>query len=318
MSGADSGDMRFHLRLPATSANLGPAFDTAAVALNLHLKVSAAKASRFSIAASGRNADACSILEKNLILDTYKRVLQGSNQPVLPLRLEVENEIPLGMGCGSSAAARLAGIALALEFGEIEWSDDQVLAYATELEGHPDNAIACWLGGMTVAAVSADKPTGSELGGWPVTVARFKIPGTWTATLVFPESPVRTEESRKLLPDNYSRVDVVANLQHCGLLVAAFASGNGEMLRAAMRDRLHQPYRAQVCPLVGQLASLQREPGVLGVALSGAGPAALLISERKLDRGTLDGLVHRALGDSAAVEVLHCGFASGGVSRSRN
>ena len=106
---------RVHLRLPATSANLGPAFDTAAVALNMHLDVTAQPAEAFSISAQGRDAAACGRVDRNLILDTYRRMLTENNRPIQPLHLDVNNEIPLGMGGGSSAAARLAAIVLAIE-----------------------------------------------------------------------------------------------------------------------------------------------------------------------------------------------------------
>src|SRR6185437_7728392 len=114
---------RIHLRLPATSANLGPAFDTAAVALNLHLELIAQPVKEFSISARGRDAAACGQVERNLILDTYCQMLTENNRPIQPLHLEMHNQIPLGMGCGSSAAARLAGIALASEFGELGWRE---------------------------------------------------------------------------------------------------------------------------------------------------------------------------------------------------
>jgi homoserine kinase len=303
-----------HLRLPATSANLGPAFDTAAVALNLHLEVSAQPAGEFSISADGRDAAACSRLDRNLILETYRRILTENDCPIQPLHLDVTNQIPLGMGCGSSAAARLAGIALAVEFGGLGWSEKEIIAVATFHEGHPDNVTACWLGGMTVSAVS--RQVGDEVP--QVHVARIEIPQHWSAVVVFPRDPVRTEESRKVLPSHYSRADVVENLQHCSLLVAAFASGNGELLQAAMCDRLHQPYRSAICPLLKTLQPLETMPGVLGAALSGAGPGMLLIVQREFDGDLLDRQLRHVIGEAASVEVLQCGFENtGAASNSR-
>jgi homoserine kinase len=305
---------RTHLRLPATSANLGPAFDTAAVALNLHLEVTAQPSETFSISARGRDSAACGRVERNLILETYRRILTENDRPVQPLHLDVNNEIPLGMGCGSSAAARLAGIALAVEFGELGWREEEILATATFLEGHPDNVTACWLGGTTVSVVSnrnADWTNHLQLP--RVHVARIDIPEHWRAVVVFPREPVRTEESRKILPSHYSRADVVETLQHCSLLVAAFASGNGELLRAAMHDRLHQPYRSAICPLLQEVESLAAIPGVLGVALSGAGPGILLIVERDLDPNVLDSLLQQTLADASTLEILQCGFERQGA-----
>ncbi|MEO6829974.1 MAG: hypothetical protein ABI164_09185, partial [Acidobacteriaceae bacterium] len=183
--------------------------------------------------------------------------------------------------------------------------------YDTLLEGHPDNVTACWLGGMTVSAVSRRDAHRSEIP--PVHVARIDIPEHWRAAVVFPRDPVRTEESRKVLPSHYSRPDVVENLQHCSLLVAAFASGRSDLLRAAMSDRLHQPYRSAICPLLQALRLLEAIPGVLGAALSGAGPGMLLIVERDLVPDVLDRLLKQALSGSASVELLQCGFESLGA-----
>jgi homoserine kinase len=135
----------FRLRLPATSANLGAAFDTAAVALALFLTVDAEKAEEFSIEATGRNAQQCSRMEDNLVLETYRNLLTREGRPVQPLAIRMENQIPLGMGCGSSAAGLLAATALAVHFGELNWNSDRILAEACALEGHPDNVAACWL-----------------------------------------------------------------------------------------------------------------------------------------------------------------------------
>lgn len=310
---------RVHLRLPATSANLGPAFDTAAVALNLHLEVIAEPAETFSISAQGCDAQACGKVEGNLILETYRRILVENNRPVQPLHLDVSNGIPLGMGCGSSAAARLAGIALAVQFGELGWQEQEILSTATFLEGHPDNVTACWLGGMTVSAVATapkDAHGNCSATPSPVQVARIDVPGHWRAVVVLPHAAIRTEESRSVLPEHYSRADVVANLQHSTLLVAAFASGRNEWLQAAMFDRLHQPYRAAICPLLGRLQPLVGvAAGVLGVALSGAGPGVLLIVEHEQSPLELQGAVRRVLNDFGDAEIIQCGFESRGAGQ---
>ena len=311
-----------HLRLPATSANLGPAFDTGALALKMHLEIDAEAADRFGIDAEGRDKETCGKLEGNLVLETYKRLMKENGRPIEPLQLRVKNGIPLGMGCGSSAAARLAGIALAVEFGDLGWREQEILDAAAFLEGHPDNATACWLGGMTVSAMAprkvaehGDKPEhGDRPKGYPrVHVGRMEIPEHWSAVMVLPRDPVRTEESRKLLPDFYSRADVVQNLQHSSLLVAAFASGRDDLLRAAMLDCLHQPYRVAICPLLGTMLPLAGTPGILGAALSGAGPGILLVVQRNLNRADLERQLGEALGDGSSCEVIECGFESEGA-----
>ncbi len=124
MKEADSSNRQIlRLRLPATSANLGPGFDAVAVALDLYLEIEAEAAAEFSIAATGRDRERCSRIENNLILETYKELLQSNGRAVVPLALHMRNDIPLGKGCGSSAAGRLAAIALAAHFGRLGWSD---------------------------------------------------------------------------------------------------------------------------------------------------------------------------------------------------
>src|SRR5580704_4599021 len=147
----------FQLRLPATSANLGPGFDAVAVALDFFLEIEAEQAKEFSVIASGRDADRCAQLEDNLILETYKQIMRSHERAIVPLAVRMVNGIPLGMGCGSSAAARLAAIALAVHFGELNWDTDRVLEEAYALEGHPDNVAACWLGGFVAAVCEGTK-----------------------------------------------------------------------------------------------------------------------------------------------------------------
>jgi homoserine kinase len=257
----------FRVRLPATSANLGAAFDSAAVALGFHLTVEASEAGQFSIEATGRNAELCSRLEDNLILETYRSLLAREGRAAVPLALRMENGIPLGMGCGSSAAGRLAAIALASHFGGLGWSSERILAEACALEGHPDNAAACWLGGMVVAACEGNV----------VHAARVEPPAEWKAMVVLPNDPVATSKARAVLPAEYSRADAVANIQAASLLGLAFAQVRGDLLRPAMADRIHQPYRAEICPLLPKLLPLAGSNGIFGVALSGAGPSVLLI-----------------------------------------
>src|SRR3989454_7049963 len=135
------------LVLPATSANLGPAFDAAALALKLFLKIRARTAPEFSLQARGRDSEICGEFENHLILTTYREILQAERKPVRPLALRIDNQIPIGKGCGSSAAARLAGIALAVHFGGFRWAGRRILCAASPREGHSHKAPACWVGG---------------------------------------------------------------------------------------------------------------------------------------------------------------------------
>jgi len=257
----------FTLKLPATSANLGPAFDAAALAFDLFLKIRARAADDFSIKAQGRDAALCRQLKNHLILTTYREVLAAEGKSAIPLALEIDNQIPLGKGCGSSAAARLAGIALAVHFGNLRWSDNRIIGEASRREHHPDNAAACWLGGLAVARMSGESEA---------QVARFLPKGNWPLLLAIPEQSLPTEEARRVLPAEYSRADVVNNIQNSMLLLAAFVQGRQDLLACALADRVHQPYRAALCPLLPALETLVPGTGVLGAGLSGAGPSVLV------------------------------------------
>jgi homoserine kinase len=257
----------FRITLPATSANLGPAFDAAALAFDIHLRLEARPASSDSIMATGRDSAICGNVENHLILTTYREVMRANSKSPEPLALKINNDIPIGKGCGSSAAARLAGIALANHYGKLRWTDSQIVGEASRREHHPDNASACWMGGLTVARMSGEAEA---------QVARIQPKGNWPLLLAVPPDPLSTEEARRVLPTQFSRADAVSNIQNSMLLLAAFVQGKPDFLAAALDDRIHQPYRAPLCPLLPATQQLVGTDGILGAVLSGAGPSVLI------------------------------------------
>lgn len=270
-AGGDTGTIMpktsFKIALPATSANLGPAFDAAALAMDFYIRIQARPSEDFAIRATGRDEAICGNLENHLILNTYREVLASAGRQTVPLSLRIQNDIPIGKGCGSSAAARLAGIALANHFGRLKWSDAQIVGEASRREHHPDNASACWMGGLTVARMSGEAEA---------QVAVIRPKGKWPLLLAIPDRPLSTEEARRVLPAQYSRADVITNVQNSMLLLSAFTQGIPDFLGPALDDRIHQPYRAALCPLLPSLQELRGEGGVLGAVLSGAGPSVLV------------------------------------------
>jgi len=256
------------LRLPATSANLGPGFDAVGLALSMWLTVEAHVAPTWQIEATGRNAEVVRGLHDNLMVDVFRSVMDQAGLESPCLRMRIHNEIPLGMGCGSSAAAICAGVALANHFGALGWSDAQIVREAAEREGHPDNVAACWYGGFTASAMTEK----SEL----VTATFAGDPG-WQMVLAMPGEGLATKKARAMLPETYSREDAVFNVQRAALLTAAFAQARLDLLRVAMQDRVHQPYRMKACALLERLLPLAEEREVAGVALSGAGPSVLVV-----------------------------------------
>lgn len=292
------------LRLPATSANLGPGFDAVAIALDFYLEIEAEPAAEFSIAATGRDAERCARLQDNLILEAYKGLLVQNGRPIVPLAMRMNNGIPLGMGCGSSAAGRLAAIALADHFGGLGWGTDRIVEAAYALEGHPDNVAACWLGGFVAAACE----------GGTVHVAQTVPPDQWRAIVALPAEPLSTTKARAVLPASYSLADAVTNIQSASLLGLAFAQGRADLLPMAMRDRIHQPYRAAICPLLPLLLPLVGRHGILGTALSGAGPAMLVIVENESALGSAAAAIRDAAAATQQVELLPCRFVASGAA----
>lgn len=305
MSGNARNGECLRLHLPATSANLGPGFDALAVALDLFLKIEAEPATEFSIHATGRDWQRCSRLDDNLIVDAYRGILESEGKPVVPLAINMANGIPLGMGCGSSAAARLAAIVLAVHFGQLGWSGERIIDEAHGLEGHPDNVAACWLGGLAVAAWDGQR----------VRVAQVDAPERWRAIIVLPASPLATSEARAVLPAAYPRQDVVANIQAAALLGLAFAQERGDFLGVAMSDRIHQPYRAPFCPLLEPLLPLVGASGILGVSLSGAGPAVLVVVNDESNVTWASETIRRAVHQSQAPELVTCRFLAAGANQ---
>ena len=291
-----------HLRLPATSANLGPGFDALGLAMALYLTIDATGADAFHIVATGRDAPLCAVLEDNLILTTYLDVLANAGVVAPCLHLQLHNEIPLGMGCGSSASALLAGIFLANHFGNLNWTTQQILEEACRREGHPDNVAACLLGYMTISSMSQSS----------VITATCGQNLNWSLLLVLPSAGLATSKARALLPATCSREDAVANIQSTALLVAAFSQNRPDLLPFAMHDRIHQPYRGKVCPLLPRLLPLaQTHPEVYGVALSGAGPSVLILTGEASVPALLPA-ISQAVNDPS-VQVIHTRISPGAL-----
>ena len=230
----------------------------------------------------------------------------ANDRPIVPLAIKMRNGIPLAMGCGSSAAGRLAAIALAVHFGQLAWSAERIIYEAYLLEGHPDNVAACWLGGFVAAACDGEI----------VRVAKVTPPADWRAIVVLPADPLPTSKARAVLPASYPLSDVVTNIQSVSMLGLAFAQGRDDLLRTAMNDRIHQPYRAPICSLLPLVLPLVGEHGILGAALSGAGPAVLVIVEgEEASWSRPQRPFGAALGGPEDAELLGCRFVESGASQ---
>lgn len=265
---SSSGGPVFSVVVPASSANVGCAFDCAAIALNLYLRASATPANSLQVSYSGANAGQIPLDASNLIVDAMQKTAAAVHASIPPVQLDVQNDIPLGIGLGSSAAAIVAGILLGGKLCGNESSLADALRLAAEIEGHPDNVAAALHGGFVLAAM----PESAE----DILVAKADVSQALDFIAVIPNAPLPTEKARAVLPAQYSRRDVVANLQRGALLAARFFSG-GELSPELFRDRLHQPYRAALIPGIAECLAF-RHAGLAGVFLSGAGSAVMAIA----------------------------------------
>ncbi len=258
------------VRVPATSANLGPGFDALGMALSIYLECRFRPAERLSIRPAGRDAAMISPGENNLIWQTALAVAEHSERPMPAIELEIRNDIPIGKGLGSSAAALVAGVVIADEILGLAWDRHKVLDEAARIEGHPDNVAAAALGSIVASAIDGEGITRA---------VRMQLPARYGVAIVVPDFILPTSEARAVLPQSYSRADAVFNIQRSALLIAAMLTQTTDAFHAALEDRLHQPYRARLVPGLQKMIDLRAE-GLLGAALSGAGPSVLVFYER--------------------------------------
>ncbi|WP_174728330.1 homoserine kinase [Mesobacillus harenae] len=265
MTGAD----RLSLRVPGSSANLGPGFDSIGLAINLFLEVEAERSSQWEVVPLSEELKKFPSNEENFIIQTALKAAKFYGAEMPPCRLEVKSEIPLARGLGSSAAAIIAGIELADCFCHLNLSKKQKLELAAKLEGHPDNVGASLYGGLVV---------GSQLGD--------DVDVTWIhsfdveAVAVIPQTELMTKVSRQVLPAQFDYAHAVQASAVANQLVAALLTGNwllaGKMMRS---DLFHQPYRKALVPNFERVEVCAEQNGAFGAAISGAGPTVICFTE---------------------------------------
>jgi homoserine kinase len=262
------------VRVPASSANLGPGFDVLAAALALHLELEVQETGEFAV----RTSLDVPRDRRNLAVQGFERLA-----PADAFEFRICSKIPLSGGLGSSAAAIVAGLMAADHLFEL---DADVFALASELEGHPDNVAAALEGGFVVS-------DGTR-------VHRFEPPMGLEAVLVVPSEAVATGVARAALPENVPLADAAFNVAHTALLVLGLSSGDWELIAAGLRDRLHQPFRAHLYPRSAELIERAPALGALGATISGAGPSVLVWCHYEQTGRVMEAL-ERDAGDWATV-----------------
>lgn len=264
---------RVSVRVPATSANLGPGFDVLGLALDLcnelDVEVLDKGPDRVTIAGEGRD-----LLPKdgmNLICQTMRQVMGRFQEGVsVAFRAHMTNRIPLARGLGSSAAARLAGLLAGNRLCDDPMDEDAVALWAAQMEGHADNVAPALFGGFCAAALVGDH----------VRYVRWEAPKEWTAVVCVPTLMLSTEKSRLVLPHSVSLSEATFNAGRVALLIGAITKKRTDLMKEAMEDRLHEPFREHLIPGMREVKSAALAQGALGVALSGAGSSLIAISEK--------------------------------------
>jgi homoserine kinase len=246
------------VRVPASSANLGPGYDTLAAAVALHLDLEVEETGEFSLDPGGLEV---STGRDNLVVRAFETL-----HPADGIAFRLRSEIPLARGLGSSAAAIVAGLFAADHLFELALSREEMLARATELEGHPDNVAAAIYGGFVVCGGSGTEPS----------AARFDPPDGLEGIVVIPPEEVSTERAREAIPAEIPLADALANVSAVAQLVLGLRSADLDLLAKGLEDRIHQPRRRELYPRSMELVEGARELGALGATISGAGPTVLV------------------------------------------
>ena len=256
---------RISVRVPATAANLGCLFDCGAIALNLYLdiRITPRLDGDVVVRYHGLNVERVKTDEDNLIARVMRETLAGWGK-TRGFELEIENQIPVGAGVGSSAAAIVGALVASHRLADRNLFDEEIVSSAAHREGHPDNVAAAWHGGFSVALECGER----------VLSYSCPFPEPLGLVLVVPDYALPTEQARRVLPETYPRPDAVHNLQRAAVLTAQIFSGKADLHRCFFDDRWHHAFRAHLVPGLPEVLAL-RHPGLLGVCLSGAGPSLL-------------------------------------------
>ncbi|MEX2107722.1 MAG: homoserine kinase [Solirubrobacterales bacterium] len=274
------------IRVPASSANLGPGYDVMAAAVEMFLELEVEETGEFSFDPGGLDVPTG---RENLVVRAFESLHSADG-----IAFRLRSEIPLARGLGSSAAAIVAGLFAADHLFELALSKEEMLARATEIEGHPDNVAAAIYGGFVIC--------GASDGGEPI-AARFDAPGGLEGLAVIPAEEVSTEQAREAIPAEVPLTDAVANISAASQLVLGLERADLDLVALGLADRIHQPRRRDLYPRSMELVDSAREMGALGATISGAGPTVLLWTTWQ-DAGKVAEELERRYGDWAEVRRL--------------
>lgn len=299
----------FTLKIPATSANLGPGYDVIGMALNIYntFEVTLGTLEKLVIEISGEGEAELPIDETNLV---YKAVEEGCRKigvAIPGLHIRLHNEVPLNRGMGSSSTAVIGGLMIAREISGGKLDEETIIQTAVELEGHPDNLTPAYYGGVIVNYVEDNR----------YKTVKIIPPSPLKAVLLVPHIQISTRMARELLPARYSSKDMVHNLRAITLLITALQSGKYELLRTAMDDTVHTPYRAELIPNFYEVAEAAKEAGAFGCAISGSGSTIIALCDGNEE--AIGNAMMNAFGEYAAKSrVIMADIAEEGIIIEKN
>jgi len=266
--------MAIKVVVPASTSNLGAGFDTFGLALTLYNTFEVVEGNQFEVEIIGEGADRLSKGEGNLFLQAYRRTCQELGIPCKPIKVVQKNNVPLGRGLGSSATAILGGIIGATALGDVNLSTDEILKIAFSFERHPDNLVPALVGGFVTCAVDGHK----------VYFERIEFPKELQILVLIPEFEILTEEARKVLPREVSLKDAVFNIQRATLFISALVNRDFDLLRVAVEDRLHQPFRGKLLKGFNSFKELAYSLGADAVFISGSGSTIGVFTRKNADQ----------------------------------
>lgn len=257
------------VKVPATTANIGPGFDCLGAALTLYNHFTFTPADTLTIAITGNEAHRLSTDPDNLVYTSFTALYDYIHQPAPCLHIDIDLHVPLSRGLGSSSTAIVGGLVGANLLAGTPLNQAELVTLATQLEGHPDNVVPALLGGCRLA-VNDDNNT--------LTLCQLPWHDSIIPIVAIPDFELATADARRILPDRYSRADAIFNTAHLGLLVQALATGNGQWLANALCDRIHQPYRKTLIPNYDEIHTAALTAGAWGLVISGAGPTLFALA----------------------------------------
>ena len=289
----------FQIQVPGSTANLGPGFDSIGAALNLYLKLNVSTQENWEFIHIGPNTPVDTTVEHHLIYKYANKIAESFQKKLTPCKVEMTSDLPLARGLGSSAAAIVAAIELANQVCDLKLSTQQKLSIASEIEGHPDNASASILGGITVSSM-----IDNEADTIAIRDVDFKL------VVIIPPYELKTADARSVLPDSYSRSHAVAASTKANMLVANLLSKNYEKVGFYMeQDVFHEPYRAELIVDFNLIKQCAKRYGAYGTALSGAGPTMISLVPSNL----IDSFVQQMKNQFETYEIIETSIDTDGV-----